>query len=286
MEYPGKEIRKKSEFIVTTETETRFQRGWNNQGIGTPVRVPKTAELIATQIRRMIIRGELSEGDALQPEAQLMREFAVSRPTIREAFRILESENLISVSRGSRGGAKVHRPKKELVTRYAGFVLQAEGATIADVFETRLAMEPLAARLAARNNAHAASAALRADIEKQRRLIEEPTRNLDADIEAMVDFHRTLAETCKNVTLELLLAVLEGIIARHLQVLMSSNFDRPAHELAETWRAVLSSQEKLANLIEAGKAEEAKTHWRQHLEMLTSLQVPSGNTNAVIDLLD
>jgi len=56
------------------------------------IRIPKTAELVADEIRRMITRGELKEGDTLQPEAQIIANFSVSRPTVREAFRILESE--------------------------------------------------------------------------------------------------------------------------------------------------------------------------------------------------
>src|SRR4051794_8165047 len=67
------------------------------------VRVPKTAELVARRIRRQIVTGELKEGDALPPESQLMADFTISRPTLREAFRILESEALITVRRGARG---------------------------------------------------------------------------------------------------------------------------------------------------------------------------------------
>ncbi|MCK9903482.1 GntR family transcriptional regulator, partial [Frankia sp. Cpl3] len=52
------------------------------------IRVPKTAELVAAQLRRQIVRGELVEGDALPPEAVLMEQFGVSRPTLREAFRV------------------------------------------------------------------------------------------------------------------------------------------------------------------------------------------------------
>ena len=73
---------------------------------GDKVRVPKVAELVAAEIRRLIVRGEVEEGAALLPESELMVEFGVSRPTLREAFRILESESLISVTRGSRGGAR------------------------------------------------------------------------------------------------------------------------------------------------------------------------------------
>ena len=74
--------------------------------IGRPVRAPKTAELIASQLRGQIVRGELKAGDTLPPEITLMEQFGVSRPTLREAFRILETESLIDVRRGSRGGAQ------------------------------------------------------------------------------------------------------------------------------------------------------------------------------------
>src|SRR3546814_21144854 len=73
------------------------------------VRVPKTAELVARQIRNAIIRGELVDGDTLPAESHLIAEFEVSRPTIREAVRILESEGLVTVARGARGDRKSTR---------------------------------------------------------------------------------------------------------------------------------------------------------------------------------
>ena len=69
--------------------------------IGTVLRAPKTGELIATYLRRQIVRGELRPGETLPAESQLMEQFSVSRPTLREAFHILEAETLISVRRGS-----------------------------------------------------------------------------------------------------------------------------------------------------------------------------------------
>src|ERR1700742_56067 len=102
---------------------------------GQLIRIPKTAEVVAADIRKMIIRGEMREGDFLQPEAQLMEYYGTSRPTIREAFRILENEQFISVTRGSRSGARVHEPKVDSVARYAGFALQAQGALLSDIYQ-------------------------------------------------------------------------------------------------------------------------------------------------------
>src|SRR6185295_8273441 len=109
--------------------------------VAAPVRVPKTAELVASHLRRQIVRGDLKEGDALPPETALMEHFGVSRPTLREAFRVLESEALISVRRGARGGARVHTPDGDVAARYAGLVLQFRGTTLADVYEARRAIE-------------------------------------------------------------------------------------------------------------------------------------------------
>src|SRR3954454_24717649 len=61
--------------------------------VGRQVLVRKTAELVARSLRRQIISGELGQGEALPPESALMEQFGVSRPTLREAFRVLESES-------------------------------------------------------------------------------------------------------------------------------------------------------------------------------------------------
>src|SRR6266705_1959172 len=117
--------------------------------VGTVVRAPKTGELIATHLRRQIVRGELRPGETLPAESQLMEQFSVSRPTLREAFRILEAETLISVRRGSRGGARVVAPDTSVAARYVGLLLQIKGATINDVYEARMISEPPCARLLA-----------------------------------------------------------------------------------------------------------------------------------------
>ena len=117
--------------------------------IGTVVRAPKTGELIATHLRRQIVRGELRPGETLPAESQLMEQYGVSRPTLREAFRILEAETLISVRRGSRGGARVVAPDASVAARYVGLLLQMQGATINDVYEARMISEPPCARLLA-----------------------------------------------------------------------------------------------------------------------------------------
>lgn len=113
------------------------------------VRSPKTAELVARTLRRMVVEGQLQDGDFLPHEAELIAHFGVSRPTLREAVRVLESERLVEVRRGSRTGAKVCVPGPEIVARPAALLLALSGTTLADVMTARTAIEPPAAKMLA-----------------------------------------------------------------------------------------------------------------------------------------
>src|SRR3546814_20122980 len=91
---------------------------------------------IADELRELIVSGELDEGDSLGKETELIERFGVSRPSLREALRILEAEGLISVMRGVLGGVVVHRPDQRQTARTAALVLQARHVPLADVFSS------------------------------------------------------------------------------------------------------------------------------------------------------
>ena len=73
--------------------------------------VPKAAEVAVAALRRRIILGRLGEGDVLPSEDDLMAELGVSKPTLRQAIRILESESLVTVRRGAHGCMRVSVPR-------------------------------------------------------------------------------------------------------------------------------------------------------------------------------
>ena len=218
------------------------------------VRVPKTAELIATHIRRQIVSGQLQQDDALPPESALMEEFSISRPTLREAFRILESEGLITVRRGARGGARIQIPSSDVAARYAGLVLQHRGTTVADVLEARVIVEAPAARMLATRRD-------RASIAKR---LQEKLDSLDVDDTGrFYEFNALVVELTENQTLMLLTAMLE-----HITTAAAFSYVRAANKSAEQSRLArkaLRTRQKLIELIRAGDADGAEDLWRTHL---------------------
>ena len=237
----------------------------SSEPVGTSIRAPKTAELISSHLRRQIVRGELKPQDALPSEAQLMVQFGVSRPTLREAFRILETENLITVRRGARGGAQVTWPDISVAARYVGVLLQIQGTTIEDVSIARTVTEPACAALLA-----------------QRRTPEDlaDLRGVVADLLAgtasgglpdpagwtrlSYRFHELVAQRCGNNTLAIQVAVLQDIVATHLETSISGNLSEPTQP--RQFRLMLRSYIKLTDLIEARDSDGAERHWRAHLE--------------------
>jgi GntR family transcriptional repressor for pyruvate dehydrogenase complex len=140
----------------------------------TSLREPKMADRVATVLRRMFIRGEITEGTMLPPESELMERFGVSRPTLREAFRVLESESLIQVQRGVRGGARVTRPRRETLARYAGLILEYEGVKVKDVYDARATLEvPMVEQLAKDRDPKVI-----AELEQMHHIIEKANRSL------------------------------------------------------------------------------------------------------------
>src|SRR5882724_6325161 len=97
------------------------------------LRQPRLAEMVADGLRERILSGELGDGAMLPKQDDLLAEFRVSPPSIREALRILETEGLITVQRGNVGGAVVHRPQQSKAAYMLGLVLQSRAVPLQDV---------------------------------------------------------------------------------------------------------------------------------------------------------
>jgi GntR family transcriptional repressor for pyruvate dehydrogenase complex len=172
-------------------------------------RQPKLADVVAARLRDRILSGELKDGDELPRQEDLLVEFGVSKPSLREALRILEAEGLTTVRRGNRGGSIVHVPKAHNAAFMLGLTLQFRGVTLADVGGALQAIEPVCASLCAARQDRASTVlpALRAVHEGTIRTANDPeefTRSTRL-------FHETIVAQCGNETLILVVGSLEAL---------------------------------------------------------------------------
>jgi DNA-binding FadR family transcriptional regulator len=244
------------------------------------VRIPKAAEIVSKVLRDRIVRGQLKEGETLAPEWELMKRFGVSRPSLREAIRILESEGLVSIQRGARGGAVVHSPDMSVATRYVGFVLQANGTTLMDIYRVHMLVEPSAARVVADQFSKTAPAVLS-------EIVDTGRAKLDSDFEfgmAAARFRNKLIELANVPTLTMLMGMMNDIFERYwatVTVTAGSQIDN-----APAKRRGLRAMEKLIEHIAAADGEGAGAHWRKHTQAVEKTMRNWLPAMKVIDLLD
>ena len=230
----------------------------SSRSVGRQVRVPKAAELVAGLLRRRIVRSELGPGDSLPSESELMEVFGVSRPTLREALRVLETESLIEIRRGVHGGARVTSPDPQVAARYAGLILEYRNATVGDVYQASAMIEPPCARELARRHTAGDVRRLRAALNAEKAAMGDPLRLLAAQD----DFHRLVVDLLGNETMTLLVGIVRSIVDR-ANTAHAATHDSPA--LRSQARKGHRAHTKLVDLIEAGDAVAAHDLWTRHI---------------------
>jgi GntR family transcriptional regulator, transcriptional repressor for pyruvate dehydrogenase complex len=245
-------------------------RCWNRMtalGIGSNPRrrlaAPRIAEIIADELRRQIIDGELADGDLLPRQEVLVEQFNVSLVSLREALRILETEGLVSVRRGNQGGAIVHAPAKTSAAYMLGLLLQSESVVVADLGTALLELEPACAALAA-------GRADRADtiVPELKRVNDAMAAHLDDGPEFTEigrQFHDLIVRGCGNRTIIAVVGTLETLWTSHEQQWADESAARGTYPSVAKRRAVLNTHVKLAEMIEEGDVERARRIAAKHL---------------------
>ncbi len=226
------------------------------------IRFRRLAEQVSDELRRKILSGELADGSVLPTEDQLLLEFPVSKPSLREAIRILEAEGLLSVRRGKLGGAVVHRPTAMNVAYTMGLVLGANDVSLADVGTALRQVEP-------------ACAALCAQREDRKSVVVPALRQLHVESVESVDdlvratsasrrYHEALVRLCGNETMIILAGALETLWSAHEQSWSLRVSDHTSIPIAER-RAVLEDHRQVIEAIDSGDTQRAHDLAAAHL---------------------
>jgi DNA-binding FadR family transcriptional regulator len=238
---------------------------------------PKAASLVAAQIRKQIVLGELAEGDLLPSEAEMVKRLGVSRPTLRQAFRILETEHLITVQRGARGGTTVLRPSIKLASRYLSDLLRYRVTTLGDVLTARLMIEPAVVELLGRRRDDAAIEALESAVREQRAAEDDDT-SLPNSAE---QFHVRLVELAGNPVLAQYCKLINYLIRGQIRRLPARDDEDAALTLGAD-----KAHDKLLELLAAGAAHAAAEYWREHLSDIHARIAARFDLNSPLDPSD
>jgi DNA-binding FadR family transcriptional regulator len=237
--------------------------GERKVGRKTSIRVPKMAEVIAAELRRQIIDGSLQEGERLPSEKELVEQFGVSRITFREAFCILESEGLISVSRGVRKGAVVHRPTVAMAAKYMDFLLQTHKVSIDDVYSSLAIFEPAVVRMLAEEATPEAVEALRGQLKSTYAVIDDHHQYGVHSGE----FHELLVKLAGLKSLELFMGMISGILATYVEASAGPSV-QVIEESRERKQQIMAMKEGLVDAIEAHDALTAEDIWKRYFSRL------------------
>src|SRR4051794_32351533 len=215
-------------------------------------RPQKLAEHIADQLRGQIIRRELVDGQFLPVEAELCAHFATSRPTMREAFRILEAEGLLSIRRGGRFGPQVQAPDPSVVARSLGLLLQHQEVDLGAVYDTFLDIVPRAAGRLARSRTAADLRRLR----EQRTRLVAAADDAAAFLEESTEFSVLVVELSGNRVQALLTRILTDVVAAHRRAMTAYFRSQPAVQARRVAEVLESTAQVLAMVEDRDPAVE------------------------------
>ncbi|RDI56097.1 GntR family transcriptional regulator [Nocardia mexicana] len=227
----------------------------------------RIAETVAAELRSRILTGD--ENYRLPTQDQLVQDFGVSYPSIREALRILETEGLVTVRRGNVGGAEVHRPDETSAAYHLGLALQGARVTLGDLAAGLRMLEPLcAAECATRpDRAETVIPALTENVDRSAELIDDGV----AFTQTAREFHDLIVSFTPNLTVRYVVSSLVALWSAQEQAWAETLTRRGEYPSPGDATEAVRTHRRLVKEIAAGRAERAEQLYRTHLAAAQTL---------------
>ena len=208
-----------------------------------PIKSARIYAEIVRQVKQLIAEGKLKSGDRLPPERDLAEKFVVSRTSVREALRALESRGLIEIRAGD--GAFVRDISVETLIEPLALVILPHREAVGELFEARRLLEPAIATLAARRATPEEIAAMERILEAQGKEVAEGRTGVAQD----AAFHAALASSAHN-----------RAISRIVNALMDLLTESREESLQTPGRPARSHQDHLRILEAIRRRDEMAAH--------------------------
>lgn len=208
------------------------------------VRRESLPDTLARAVRRLIDREGLEPGQRLPAIQEMARQFEVGAPTLREALRLLQAVGVVDIRHGS--GVYVADGSDALFFSKPTFDRSPTQQTMIDLIETRLAVETLTARLAARNVTDSQLDEL-ADLLAKASASVDGTHDEDL-LHFNMSFHRRIAAASGNKVALKVLEVLSGLFHAEQYAILALHESRAKdhREHVGIYEAIRARNESLA----------------------------------------
>ncbi|WP_068160634.1 FadR/GntR family transcriptional regulator [Rhodococcus phenolicus] len=231
-------------------------------------RVPqrRIAETVAAELRDHI----LSNDDYRLPtQDQLVKDFGVSYPSIREALRILETEGLVTVRRGNVGGAEVHRPDEFSAAYHLGLALQGARVTLGDLAAGLQKLEPMCAAELARcpDRAEVIVPTLEANVNACAEVVDDGV----AFTRVAREFHDLVVSFTPNVTVRYVVSSLVALWSAQEVAWAEVLTRRGEYPSEKEAQEAVRIHRRIVDEIAAGRDSEAERIARAHLAATQAL---------------
>jgi GntR family transcriptional repressor for pyruvate dehydrogenase complex len=236
-----------------------------------PIVVPKTSDVLARELRKQILGGALLPGASLPAEREIVLQTGLSRGSVREALRILEAEGLVSTRPGRQGGSVARQPGDESLAKYISLFVHGRGISLVSLLQTREAVEPALAALAARNRTDAQLAELTAITER----VEAAYSDTPLYLAENVNWHCAIAAASHNELLRAFMVAISSMIYK------ASAIEDFATE--EVRGLVIKAHRRILAAIAAQDADAAHRRMARHLAALTAAMREFPNAPLVLD---
>ena len=193
---------------MTQDERVRGGTGTNRDMDIEPVKSMRIYEEIVRQVKQLIADGKLKSGDQLPPERDLAEKFMVSRTSVREALRALQSRGLIDIRAGE--GAFVRDISVEALIEPLALVILPHREAVGELFEARRLLEPAIAALAARR-------ATREELTEMERILDEQAREVAAGRTGVVQdsaLHAAIANSAHNRAISRIVSALMDLLSQ------------------------------------------------------------------------
>jgi len=212
-------------------------------------------EEVSDRIKQMIFDGKLKPGDRLPSESELATQFDVSRPTIREALRLLEVSGFISIQKGAKRGQVISDTIFHRISQLYLDAIRMRRISLPELTMARIDIEKnILNQIFNRRDAidSASIDELKANLRKANQKVKKGLRPTEENL----NFHRLLAQCAGNhvyvIIVESLMAVLGDMISR-----LAPDVEAGARVVAE--------HEKILEAIIAGNRERTLSLMQDHL---------------------